>query len=225
MALGIKKSDAYVCRSAPTALPRQRHRICSLSSNHLILAMVSTKGTLSSPSLMGSLDKETQKTRRRNPFILPPALNPLTTTSPPFHPQVSPWPLSCLVSFHSYTTMPESAEPATSTLAAIRSPQTISVEASRSNSFRQAPLLARNCVQPRAPSPPGRLTRKRAATLTAERSNLSQSIGDLAITAVRATALPQTDVIREQVCLCQPDPKIPRPRNGIQYLVPFDIDT
>ena len=68
----------------------------------------------------------------------------------------------------------------------------------------------------RGVSPPGRLTRKRAATLSTGRSNLSQDIGDLAINSTSTTAPLPSELTRDQVCLCQPDPKIPRPRNGMK---------
>lgn len=57
--------------------------------------------------------------------------------------------------------------------------------------------------------PPERLTRKRAASVDTEIAN--HRIQDLAI-----NSSPQSGTVRERVCLCQRDPKIPRPRNGIR---------
>lgn len=60
---------------------------------------------------------------------------------------------------------------------------------------------------------PTRLTRKRAASLNTESAN--QALVDLSLSSATSTTAPLTlDPTREQVCLCQPDPKIPRPRNG-----------
>ena len=58
-----------------------------------------------------------------------------------------------------------------------------------------------------------RLTRKRAASLNSEIAN-HPKIEDLALTGASPTCSPTSDRPREHVCLCQPDPKIPRPRNG-----------
>lgn len=63
-------------------------------------------------------------------------------------------------------------------------------------------------------SPMSRLTRKRAASLNTETASLPPRIGDLALNSANSSGPLTPDFTREQVCLCQPDPKIPRPRNG-----------
>lgn len=101
-----------------------------------------------------------------------------------------------------------------------RSPVSISTDSSRRNSLR--PILPDKHSEPPTPvSPPtfDRLSRKRAASLDTESANHPR-IGDLALnsasTSNSATGpSPISDTaVTEQVCLCQPDPKIPRPRNG-----------
>lgn len=121
----------------------------------------------------------------------------------------------CSISTHSI--MPDTAGLDSSKLATPRSPASISTESSRRGSFKPAQIPARDPGPSRASSPPARLTRKRAAILNTERTNLSQDIGDLALSTANTAVSTSSDLTREQVCLCQPDPKIPRPRNGIQY--------
>ncbi|PMD45379.1 hypothetical protein L207DRAFT_404298, partial [Hyaloscypha variabilis F] len=62
-------------------------------------------------------------------------------------------------------------------------------------------------------SPRIRLTQKRAASLNTDAAN-DPRIGDLALNSASTNGPPTSDLTREQVCLCQPDPKIPRPRNA-----------
>lgn len=92
-----------------------------------------------------------------------------------------------------------------------RSPASISPISSRRDSLR---LSDRNSDPPTPNSPPMRMTRKRAASLNTDAAN---RIEELALGSSRLEG-PQT--AREQVCLCQPDPKIPRPRNGMYCAIP-----
>ncbi|KAK6599604.1 HMG box protein [Botrytis cinerea] len=103
-----------------------------------------------------------------------------------------------------------------------RSPVSISTDSSRRNSLR--PILSEKHSEPPTPvSPPpfDRLSRKRAASLDTESASASQPrIGDLALNSASTSnsiggPSPISDTpVTEQVCLCQPDPKIPRPRNA-----------
>ncbi|KAF7952171.1 uncharacterized protein EAE97_001668 [Botrytis byssoidea] len=103
-----------------------------------------------------------------------------------------------------------------------RSPVSISTDSSRRNSLR--PILPEKHSEPPTPvSPPpfDRLSRKRAASLDIESASASQPrIGDLALNSASTSnsiggPSPISDTpATEQVCLCQPDPKIPRPRNA-----------
>lgn len=111
-----------------------------------------------------------------------------------------------------------------------QSPASISTQSSRRGSLTPILISARESWQSRVSSPPGCLTRKRAPTLNTERSSLSQGVGDLVIHEPSTIVPAASDLTREQVCLCQPDPKIPRPRNGIQqalyrFLTCFVITT
>lgn len=56
---------------------------------------------------------------------------------------------------------------------------------------------------------PGPLTRKRAASLMADESTTRE-----ASPAATQDSISETT---NQFCLCQPDPKIPRPRNGMSF--------
>ncbi|KAE9375751.1 hypothetical protein N431DRAFT_556121 [Stipitochalara longipes BDJ] len=89
-----------------------------------------------------------------------------------------------------------------------RSPLSISTDSSRRGSLKQA------LPEQQAPiSPQARLTRKRAASLNTDAAN-DPRIGDLALNSTSTNGPPTSVLTREQVCLCQPDPKIPRPRNA-----------
>ena len=93
-----------------------------------------------------------------------------------------------------------------------RSPGSISTsESSRQNSLMLA-HLAQNS-EPATSDSSFHLTRKRAASIDTSSANYPQ-IGDLALRSTSSNEPPTSDLTREQVCLCQPDPKIPRPRNG-----------
>ncbi|CAL3973468.1 unnamed protein product [Diplocarpon coronariae] len=99
-----------------------------------------------------------------------------------------------------------------------RSPVSISTDSSRRGSLRQ--ILAERQAEPASPtsiSPRARLTRKRAASLSPDSASNAR-IGELALDSAGASAStngpPSSNLAREQVCLCQPDPKIPRPRNA-----------
>jgi len=62
-------------------------------------------------------------------------------------------------------------------------------------------------------SAPARMTRKRAAHLAnLEDAALYKSVTDISNHTIEETESPEAFV--SQICLCQPDPKIPRPRNG-----------
>jgi hypothetical protein len=89
-----------------------------------------------------------------------------------------------------------------------RSPTTISPSSSRKDSLRSS----NNTEKESAPSPPlTRLMKKRAASLDTDAAN-NPSIANLSLHSASLES-PRTDS-NNQVCLCQPDPKIPRPRNG-----------
>lgn len=90
------------------------------------------------------------------------------------------------------------------------SPASISPISSRRDSLRQH--SDKSSDPPTPNSPPMRLTRKRAASLNTDAANVPP-IEDLGLDSARLGG-PQS-AAREQVCLCQPDPKIPRPRNGM----------
>ncbi|ESZ96021.1 hypothetical protein SBOR_3594 [Sclerotinia borealis F-4128] len=101
-----------------------------------------------------------------------------------------------------------------------RSPVSISTDSSRKNSLR--PILPdKHSDPPTTVSPPAydRLSRKRAASLDTESANHPR-IGDLALNSASTSnstsgpSLISDTAVTEQVCLCQADPKIPRPRNA-----------
>lgn len=94
-----------------------------------------------------------------------------------------------------------------------RSPASISPDPSRIGPLR--PLRSDDkSPEPNTPDfPPMRLTRKRAASLNTEAANIVAS-ENLILNSARPTEGGPHTGQREQVCLCQPDPKIPRPRNG-----------
>ncbi|KAL5345872.1 slightly ste11-like protein [Pseudogymnoascus australis] len=89
-----------------------------------------------------------------------------------------------------------------------RSPTIISPSSSRKGSLRSS----NNTEKESAPSPPlTRLMKKRAASLDTDAAN-NPSIANLSLHSASFES-PRTDS-NNQVCLCQPDPKIPRPRNA-----------
>ncbi|KAG4431183.1 hypothetical protein IFR05_013328 [Cadophora sp. M221] len=93
-----------------------------------------------------------------------------------------------------------------------RSPLSISTDSSRRGSLKQVlPKMLPDLPTPIASRT--RLTRKRAASIDTDSAN-EPRMGDLAINSARTSGPPTSDLTREQVCLCQPDPKIPRPRNA-----------
>ncbi|PBP22005.1 AAA family ATPase Pontin, partial [Diplocarpon rosae] len=111
-----------------------------------------------------------------------------------------------------------------------RSPVSISADSSRWGSLKRQVFAERERQpEPASPtpiSPPARLTRKRAASLYIDDAHEQESKmgGDLALDSGSSSASASattngplsasTHLAREQVCLCQPDPKIPRPRNA-----------
>lgn len=98
-----------------------------------------------------------------------------------------------------------------------RSPVSISTNSSQRGSLKQA--FPEKLLEQQAPiSPRTRLTRKRAASLNTDSAN-DPRIGDLVLNTASSNGSTTSDSTREQVCLCQPDPKIPRPRNGKQLLL------
>jgi hypothetical protein len=199
---------------APTALPRQqRHRICNYSQPfHSYIPF--TERIIVSLSFNGHCRQRILENKAKKPILTLFSTQSLYHCFSALQAQVSLGPF-CLVSSH--TTMPDIAALDSTNLATPRSPASISTESSRCGSFKPTRLSARDSEQCLVGSPPGRLTRKRAAILDTERSTLSQGVGDLVIHGASTIVPPPPDPTRDQVCLCQPDPKIPRPRNGIQY--------
>lgn len=96
-----------------------------------------------------------------------------------------------------------------------RSPMSASPVSGRTESMNNSPQ--RQHASPIADPPPMRMTRKRAASLNTDNS-INPRISDLALNSAGSSGTPVTDPTREQVCLCQPDPKIPRPRNGASII-------
>ncbi len=108
--------------------------------------------------------------------------------------------------------MSVSIELSHSNLRTPRSPVSISTDSSRRGSLKQV-FPEKQSEPPTPKSPEQRLTRKRAASLDADVAN-EPRIGDLALNSARLVEQSTSDPTKDQVCLCQPDPKIPRPRNG-----------
>ena len=88
-----------------------------------------------------------------------------------------------------------------------RSPTSLSSNSSRRVSLRSS---VQSEKQHSPLSPPARLNRKRAASLAIIEGSHSPAISELSISSPKSD--PANSV--SHVCLCQPDPKIPRPRNG-----------
>jgi hypothetical protein len=108
--------------------------------------------------------------------------------------------------------MPASIKVGQRNLDTPRSPVSGSTGSSHRVSLQQA-LPEKHIEQQTSISPRTHLRRKRAASLNTGSSN-DPRIGDLALNSATINGPPTSDLTREQVCLCQPDPKIPRPRNG-----------
>lgn len=87
-----------------------------------------------------------------------------------------------------------------------RSPTSLSSDSSRRVSLRSSVHSEKHHSPP---SPAARLNRKRAASLEIIGAN-SPAISELSISSPRSDPANSAS----HVCLCQPDPKIPRPRNG-----------
>ena len=158
---------------------------------------------------MGAVHKENPPRRRKlfNPSIL-------------IHIFYLPQPLTkkCFQSsfqVHLRTIMPNTVVGSPSELDAPRSPVSISKEPRRRGSLKPGvhPPKGAELETPSSNAPVTRLTRKRAASLNTESINHPR-IEDLALTSASPSGPPTSDPTREHVCLCQPDPKIPRPRNG-----------
>lgn len=94
-------------------------------------------------------------------------------------------------------------------------------DSSRRGSGRTA-LPARSVEHLPPSSPRTRLARKRAASLDIDSANKHPRTEGLDLDSA-STPTPQT-ADPTQVCLCQPDPKIPRPRNGASILNTFLIE-
>lgn len=91
-----------------------------------------------------------------------------------------------------------------------QSSSSISPASSRRDSLR--PAHPGSGAEPPAPtSPPYALRRKRATTLSIDAAT-EPRLEDFALTSASNTSAVSAG---EKVCLCQPDPKIPRPRNGM----------
>jgi hypothetical protein len=106
--------------------------------------------------------------------------------------------------------MSDTADVGMPVLGALRSPLSLSTESSDQRSSKETQSGKNSGPL----TPHSRLTRKRAASLNTETANLPPRIGDLALNSANSSGPLTPDLTREQVCLCQPDPKIPRPRNG-----------
>ena len=91
-----------------------------------------------------------------------------------------------------------------------RSPSSISPVFSRRDSLKTA-HPGSGSEPPTLLSPPSHLTRKRAASLSLDATNESR-LEDLVLNSASNISPVSAG---EKVCLCQPDPKIPRPRNGV----------
>ncbi|TVY44454.1 Repressor of filamentous growth [Lachnellula subtilissima] len=98
-----------------------------------------------------------------------------------------------------------------SILGAHGAPVSLSADSSRRVSLRTRP--EKSSEPPTPNSPRTRLTRKRAASLDLIGATHTK-IGDLALNSASTPTPSAANPTREQVCLCQPDPKIPRPRNA-----------
>lgn len=90
-----------------------------------------------------------------------------------------------------------------------RSPTSISPVSSRRSSLKPD-HPGKSPETTTSTSPPVRLTRKRVASLNADIAN-QDGMEKLALSAPVSAPITSGD----RVCLCQPDPKIPRPRNGV----------
>ncbi|KAH6683084.1 hypothetical protein B0J14DRAFT_138069 [Halenospora varia] len=93
------------------------------------------------------------------------------------------------------------------------SPVSFSTDSSRRRSSRPAQLRNPEPPPPPPGSPRSRLKRKRVASLDLGIAN-DPRIGDPALNSGNTSIPSAIESTREQVCLCQPDPKIPRPRNA-----------
>jgi hypothetical protein len=154
----------------------------------------------------------------RRPFIPSPSYNP-TSPFPKIVYLDKIFPPSCPLYQHNMISA--SIEVGQRNLHTPRSPVSISTDSSRRGSLKQ--IFPENHTEQQTPiSPRTRLARKRAASLNTDTAN-DPRIGDLALNSASTNGLPTSDRIREQVCLCQPDPKIPRPRNGKQSTAPFSL--
>ena len=64
----------------------------------------------------------------------------------------------------------------------------------------------------------GPITRKRAASINTEEANTRQKIHSLNITTPNSASPRPFDAGGSQlICLCAPEPKVPRPRNGMFF--------
>ncbi len=102
-----------------------------------------------------------------------------------------------------------------------RSPVSGSTGSSHRVSLQQA-LSEKHVEQQTSIHPRTHLRRKRVSSLNTSSPN-DPRIGELALNSASTSGPPTSDLTREQVCLCQPDPKIPRPRNGKQSTTPFSF--
>ena len=117
--------------------------------------------------------------------------------------------------------MPASIKVGQRNLETPQSPVSGSTGSSHRASLQQA-LPEKHVEQQSSISSRTHLRRKRAASLNTGSSN-DPRIGDLALNSASTNGPPTSDLTREQVCLCQPDPKIPRPRNGKHSTAPFSF--
>lgn len=108
--------------------------------------------------------------------------------------------------------MSPSIEVSSSNLDPPRSLASNSIDLSRRGSLMHV-LLVKNVEPPNPIAQITNFTRKRAASLNVDRANDDPRLEDLALKSSNGS--PTSDSTEVQVCLCQPDPKIPRPRNGV----------
>jgi len=110
--------------------------------------------------------------------------------------------------------MPDPVESSSSNLVISRSPVSILRDCSKRVYLR--PTHPDKHSEPPTPiSPPQRITRRRVASLNTNTASLPPGIGDLTLSSASSNDPPSSGSTTERVCLCQPDPKIPRPRNGV----------
>lgn len=87
----------------------------------------------------------------------------------------------------------------------------------RQHGSETSPAAPLPSSSPRA-TPPGPITRKRAASINTEEANRPK-IEALSLTTPDTATPRPFDASRDLICLCTPAPKVPRPRNGMLSLL------